>query len=139
MAPGCNPHQNRPKVEYPGGCALRYIKMGGDTSAKTRNCSSKCFIVGAVTMIDLTQLRDYNKSIDRSVENELTKLMEGLTCSVRVVDYIGRDDNEPIECDLDVIEHECNGVTRRLVVDDRCGAHNGWDPLKVIFEHSINC
>ena len=36
-------------------------------------------------------------------------------------------------------ENYCDGITRRLVVDDRCGAHNGWDPLKVILEHSINC
>ena len=33
----------------------------------------------------------------------------------------------------------CNGVTRLLVVDDRCDTHNGWDPLKVILENSINC
>ena len=29
-------------------------------------------------MADLTQLRDYNKRIDGSVEDEMTKLMEGL-------------------------------------------------------------
>ena len=57
-------------------------------------------------MADLTQLRDYNKRIDGSVEDDLTKLMEGLTCSVSVVDYIGADDDEPIECESDVIEHE---------------------------------
>ena len=32
--------------------------------------------------------------------------MEGLTCNVSVVDCIGADDDEPIECDSDVIEHE---------------------------------
>ena len=57
-------------------------------------------------MADLTQLSDYNKRIDGSVEDEMTKLMEGLTCSVSVVDYIGADDDEPIECDSDVVEHE---------------------------------
>ena len=56
-------------------------------------------------MADLTQLSDYNKRIDGSVEDEMTKLMEGLTCSVSVVDYIGADDDEPIECDSEVIEH----------------------------------
>ena len=71
-----------------------------------RNCWSKCVIVGAVTMADLTQLRDYNKRIDLSVEDELTKLMEGLTFSVSFVDYIGADEDESIECDSDVIEHE---------------------------------
>ena len=69
-----------------------------------RNCWSKWAIVGAVTMADLTQLRDYNKRIDGSVEDDLTKLMEGLTCSVSVVDYIGADDDETIECDSDVIK-----------------------------------
>ena len=57
-------------------------------------------------MDDLTQLRDYNKRIDGYVEDELTKPMEGLTCSVSVVGYIGAGDDEPIECDADVIEHE---------------------------------
>ena len=33
MAPGCNPHHNRPKVEYSGGCALQYINLGGGTLA----------------------------------------------------------------------------------------------------------
>ena len=37
-----------------------------------RNCWRKCAIVGAVTMADLAQLRDYNKRIDGSVEDELT-------------------------------------------------------------------
>ena len=55
-------------------------------------------------MADLTQLRDYNKSTYRSVEDQLTKLMEGLTCSISVDKYIGADDDEPIECDLDTIE-----------------------------------
>ena len=55
---------------------------------------------------DLTQLRKYKKRIDGSVEDELTKLMEGLTCSVSVVDYIGADDDDPIECDSEAIEHE---------------------------------
>ena len=32
--------------------------------------------------------------------------MEGLTCNVSVVDCIGADDDEPIECDSDMIEHE---------------------------------
>ena len=32
--------------------------------------------------------------------------MEGLTCSVSVVDYIGADDDEPIECDSDVVNNE---------------------------------
>ena len=49
-----------------------------------RNCWSKCVIVGAVMMAYLTQLRDYNKRIGRSVEDELTKLMEGLTCAISV-------------------------------------------------------
>ena len=71
-----------------------------------RNGWGKFAIVGEVTMADLTQLRDYNKGIDGFVEDELTKLMEGLTCSVSAVDYIGAYDDEPIECDLDVIEHE---------------------------------
>ena len=43
-----------------------------------------CAIVEAVTMVDLTQLRDYNKRIDQSVEDQLTKLIEGLTCGVSV-------------------------------------------------------
>ena len=71
-----------------------------------RNCWSKWAIVGAVTMADLTQLRDYNKRIDGSVKDEMTKLVEGLTFSVSDVDFIGADDDEPIECDSDVIEHE---------------------------------
>uniref|UniRef100_A0AAV1TWD7 Uncharacterized protein n=1 Tax=Peronospora matthiolae TaxID=2874970 RepID=A0AAV1TWD7_9STRA len=50
-------------------------------------------------MSDLTQLRDYNKRIDRSVEDGLTKLMDGLTCGVSVDEYIGVDDDEPIQCD----------------------------------------
>lgn len=57
-------------------------------------------------MTDLTQLRDYNKCINLSVEDELTKLMEGLKCGVSVDEYIGADVNEPIECDSDMIEHE---------------------------------
>ena len=57
-------------------------------------------------MADLTQLRDSNKLIDGSVEDELTKFMESLTCSVSVIDYIGADDDKPIECESDVIEHE---------------------------------
>ena len=40
--------------------------------------------------------------------------MEGLTCNVSVVDCIGADDDEPIECDPDVIEHE-------VVKDDNDG------------------
>ena len=32
--------------------------------------------------------------------------MEGLTCGVSVVDFIGADDDKQIECDSDVIEHE---------------------------------
>ena len=36
----------------------------------------------------------------------MTKLMEGLTCSVSVNDYIGTCDDEPIECDSEVIEHK---------------------------------
>ena len=42
-----------------------------------RNCWSKSSIVGAVTMADLTQLRDYNKRIDGFDEDELTKLIKG--------------------------------------------------------------
>uniref|UniRef100_M4BGG3 DDE-1 domain-containing protein n=1 Tax=Hyaloperonospora arabidopsidis (strain Emoy2) TaxID=559515 RepID=M4BGG3_HYAAE len=71
-----------------------------------RNCWSKCVIMGAVKMADLTQLRDYNKRIERFVEDEQTKHMEGLTCGVSVSEYIIADDDEPIECDSDVIEHE---------------------------------
>ena len=49
--------------------------------------------------------------------------MEGLTCSVSVVDYIGADDDEPIECESDVMEHgaiekdnggDCNGAARYM-------------------------
>ena len=40
------------------------------------NCWSKCDIVEAVTMAYLTQLPDYNKRIDISTEDELTKLVE---------------------------------------------------------------
>ena len=47
--------------------------------------------MGAVAMADLTQLRDYNNGIDGTVEDELTKFMEGLTCSVSVVEYICAD------------------------------------------------
>ena len=43
-----------------------------------RNFWRKCAIVGAVTMAEITQLRDYNIRIDGSVENELTKLMKGM-------------------------------------------------------------
>ena len=57
-------------------------------------------------MADLTQLRHYNKRIDRSVKDKLSKLMEGLTCGVSVGEYIGADDDEPIECDSVVIDHE---------------------------------
>ena len=32
--------------------------------------------------------------------------MEDLTCCVSVGEYIGADDDKPIECDSDVIEHE---------------------------------
>ena len=71
-----------------------------------RNCWSKCVIVGAVTMAKFTQLHDYNKRIDRFVENELTKLMDGLTCGFSVDEYIGADEDEPIECDSNVIEHK---------------------------------
>ena len=71
-----------------------------------RNCWSKCVIMGAVKMADLTQLRDYNKRIERFVEDEQTKHMERLTCGVSVSEYIIADDDEPIECDSDVIEHE---------------------------------
>ena len=70
------------------------------------NFRSKCAIVGAVTMADLTQLCDYNKRIDGPAEDELNKLMEGLNWSANVVDYIGADDDEPIDCDSDVREHE---------------------------------
>ena len=70
------------------------------------NCWRKCVIVGAVTMDDLTQLREYNKRIDRSFEDELNKLMEDLTCGTSVGEDIGADDDEPIECDPDMIEHE---------------------------------
>ena len=70
-----------------------------------RNCWRKFAIVGEVRMADFTQLHDYNKSIHRSVDDELTKLMSGLTCIVSVVDYIVVDDDEPIECDSEVIEH----------------------------------
>ena len=62
-----------------------------------RDYWSKCAIVGAVTTTDLTPIRDYNKRIDISVEDELTKIIEGLTCSASVLDYIGADDDEPIE------------------------------------------
>ena len=55
---------------------------------------------------DLTQLRDYNNSIDRSAEDQLTKLMEGLTCGVSVDDIIGADDDEAIECESETIELE---------------------------------
>ena len=55
-------------------------------------------------MADLTQVRDYNKQIDESVEDELTKLMEGLNCSVSVVDYVDADEDDQIECDSDVTE-----------------------------------
>ena len=44
------------------------------------------------------------KCIDRSVEDEQTKLIEGLTCGVSVEKYIGADDDEPIECNSDTIE-----------------------------------
>ena len=71
-----------------------------------RNCWSKCTIVGAVSMADLTQLRDYNKRIDGSVEEELTNLIKGLTCIVSVNDYIGADEDDYIECDSNLIEHE---------------------------------
>ena len=39
----------------------------------------------AVKIDNLTQLRDYNKRINRYVEVQLTNLMEGLTCGVSVV------------------------------------------------------
>ena len=58
-----------------------------------------CDIVKAVTMAYLTQLRDYNKRIDRSVEDQLTKIMEVSTCGVNVDEYIGTDNDEPIEYD----------------------------------------
>ena len=57
-------------------------------------------------MADPIQLRDYNKRIDESAEDELTNLMDGMTCGFSFVDYIGNDDHEPIECISDVIEHE---------------------------------
>uniref|UniRef100_M4BTK2 DDE-1 domain-containing protein n=1 Tax=Hyaloperonospora arabidopsidis (strain Emoy2) TaxID=559515 RepID=M4BTK2_HYAAE len=70
------------------------------------NCWRKCVIVGAVTMDDLTQLCDYNKSINRYAEDELTKLMKGSSCGFSVGGYIDADDDESIKCDSDVIEHE---------------------------------
>ena len=57
-------------------------------------------------MADLTLVHDYNKRIDGSVEDELTKLMDGLNFSVSVVDYIGADDDEAIECESETIELE---------------------------------
>ena len=77
---GCNSNQNLQNVVLSGGCALRYIDLGGGIQASYL----KCDIVDAVTMAVLTQLSDYKKRIDRSVEAELTKIMEGLICGVGV-------------------------------------------------------
>ena len=47
-----------------------------------------------------------------------------------------RDGRERFVCEALTLKFLCNtfrnwnGVTRRLVVDDRCGAHIGWDPSK---------
>ena len=57
-------------------------------------------------MVDLTHLRDYNKRIEQYAEDEMTNLMEVLTCGVSVEEYIGLDYNQPIECDLDTLERE---------------------------------
>ena len=88
--------------------AVRFAKSSWEEvpDQVIRNCCSKCAIVGAVTTADLIQRRDYNKRNDVSIEDELTKLMVGLPCIVSVVDYIGADDDEPIDCDSEVIEHE---------------------------------
>ena len=86
--------------------ALRYIELGGGTRAIDSQLLEQVCYRGAVKMADPTQLHDYNKRIDQSVGDELTKLMEGLTCGVSVSEYIIADDDEPIECDSDVIEHE---------------------------------
>uniref|UniRef100_M4B329 Uncharacterized protein n=1 Tax=Hyaloperonospora arabidopsidis (strain Emoy2) TaxID=559515 RepID=M4B329_HYAAE len=75
--------------------ALRYIELGGGTRAIDSQLLEQVCYRGAVKMADPTQLHDYNKRIDQSVGDELTKLMEGLTC-VSVGEYIGADDDESI-------------------------------------------
>ena len=76
MAPGCNPHQNRPKVKYPGGYALRYIQLGGGTRASDSQLLEQVCYRGGGNDGRSYQLRDYNKRIDGFVEDELTKLTE---------------------------------------------------------------
>ena len=81
-------------------------------------------------MADLTQLRDYNKCIDRSVEVGLTKLMEGLTCGVSVDEYIGADDDEPIQCDSDTIQREA-------VENDSDG--DSTDEVSIALSEALEC
>jgi hypothetical protein len=69
-----------------------------------RNCWCKCAIMDPTTIAELTQMRDYSKSVDQSVEGELATLMEGLSCDVTVAQYIDAEDDEPIECDQDTLE-----------------------------------
>ena len=57
-------------------------------------------------MADLNQLCDYNKRISRSVEDQLTKLMEVLTCGINDDEYIGADGDDSIECDIERIARE---------------------------------
>ena len=98
MAPGCNPHQNLPNVEHSEGGALCYINLGGGYWA------SKSYLLDQASDNNVRSiyLRDYSNRIDGSFKDDLNKLMES---SYSVVDYIGANDNEPIECDSEVIEH----------------------------------
>ena len=106
MAPRCNPHQNRQKVGYPGGCTLRYIELGGGTRASDSHLLDQVCYRGGDGDDRSHSTPRLQQMHRQSVEEKLTKLMEGLTCGVSVGGYIGADDDKSIECDSDVIDHE---------------------------------
>ena len=119
MAPEFNPHQNRQKVDILEAVCFAISSWEEAPEQVIPSCWSKCSTVGLVAMADLTQLNDYNKSIDGSVEDELTKLVKGLTCSVSVVNYISTDGDEPIESDSDVLKPEAIEKDKMVTVPMR--------------------
>ena len=71
-----------------------------------RNCWMKCDIVDGAMASTINQMGEYRNSVNKSVEDDLTSLMESLSCTRTVHEYIDVDDDESIEGNNDTIERD---------------------------------